>query len=119
VYQPCHVCGEPTSEHSNAICNWCGAPFHLALRTDVPSKDCGQVWIDEQFLALEFACNTCLSKEQHGSTADVVVNPAPATDLKRRYTRREGVSAGELVRGRRGKTGRPGERGKQPREETR
>ncbi len=52
VTELCRVCGEPTTEHSNAVCSWCTAPFHLALRQDIPAKDCGQVWISEELLAL-------------------------------------------------------------------
>lgn len=57
----CSVCGEELEAHLEAWCNACGLPYHLNQRTDLPGKDCGQVWINEEFLALEFACETCLN----------------------------------------------------------
>lgn len=56
----CTVCGEPADEKWSAVCNNCGERFHLNQRNDVPGKDCGAVWIDERYLALEFACQRCL-----------------------------------------------------------
>lgn len=58
--QVCSVCGEPVDAKDSSICNSCGQPFHLNPRNDRPGKDCGAVWIDEQYLALEFACQRCL-----------------------------------------------------------
>jgi len=56
----CVVCGEAGDEKSLAVCNFCGDRFHLNQRNDAPGKDCGTVWINDQFLALEFACQRCL-----------------------------------------------------------
>jgi predicted amidophosphoribosyltransferase len=56
----CSVCSEDVTEESEAWCNSCGKPYHLSQRVDVPGKDCGKVWINEDHLALEFACDTCL-----------------------------------------------------------
>jgi ribosomal protein L37E len=56
----CHVCGDPLADANSAVCNTCGNPFHLRLRNDAEARDCGDVWINEQFLSLEFACFTCL-----------------------------------------------------------
>lgn len=56
----CTVCGKSADDTSSAVCNNCGERFHLNQRNDVPGKDCGAVWIDERFLALEFACQRCL-----------------------------------------------------------
>ncbi len=89
----CRVCGEPTSEFSHAVCSRCDLPFHLALRQDVPAKDCGQVWINPQHLGLEFGCNVCLGVETE------------AAPPRRRYARHEGVRARDVLR-RRGR--RPG-----------
>ncbi|MEO9256626.1 MAG: hypothetical protein ABI305_13885 [Tepidiformaceae bacterium] len=36
-------------------------PYHLNQRADIEGKDCGQVWISEEHLGLEFACDTCLN----------------------------------------------------------
>lgn len=43
-----------------ATCNSCGSTYHLNQREDLPGKDCGQVWINEDHMALEFACQVCL-----------------------------------------------------------
>lgn len=55
----CAICGERAPEPLTAECNWCDRRYHLNPRNDVPGKDCGRVWIDEQFMALQFACNDC------------------------------------------------------------
>ena len=57
----CSVCKESAPAAMMAACNWCDARYHLNQRNDVEGKDCGQVWVDEQYLALQFACNTCLA----------------------------------------------------------
>lgn len=76
----CTVCGEPVDEAISSICNQCGERFHLNPRNDQPGKDCGAVWIHEQNLALEFACQRCLD----GGSA-----PAkPRARRTRRYRRR-------------------------------
>lgn len=98
----CRVCGEPTSEFSHAICSRCDLPFHLALRQDVPGKDCGQVWINPQHLGLEFGCNVCLGIGPEPSPQPA---PADAATPRRRYARHEGMRAREVLR-RRGR--RPG-----------
>jgi hypothetical protein len=57
----CHVCGELLIVEIET-CNNCERPFHLRKREDSTSPDCGEVWINEQYLALEFACDICLGK---------------------------------------------------------
>jgi hypothetical protein len=57
----CIVCLEPATAATASLCGGCGEHFHLNPRSDVPGKDCGQVWISEEHLGLEFACNTCLN----------------------------------------------------------
>ncbi len=59
----CAVCGEAAEESTSVVCGECDRPFHLNPRNDVEGKDCGEVWIDEQFLSLRFACFTCLHPE--------------------------------------------------------
>ena len=44
-----------------AYCGVCGNLYHLNSRADLPGEDCGQVWINEEHLGLEFACNSCLN----------------------------------------------------------
>ncbi len=56
----CAVCGEPADESTTTVCGVCDQRFHLNQRNDVQGKDCGRVWIDEQFLSLRFACFNCL-----------------------------------------------------------
>ena len=58
----CAVCGEPVQEAASALCNVCDRRFHLNQRNDVDGKDCGEVWIDEQYLSLRFACFHCLGR---------------------------------------------------------
>jgi hypothetical protein len=59
----CHVCGDPLDDDNTAVCNMCGNTFHLRLRNDTEGRDCGDVWVSEQFLSLEFACFTCLRRK--------------------------------------------------------
>ncbi len=93
----CNVCGESADAARTAECNWCDNRFHLNQRNDVESKDCGQVWVDEQYLALQFACNTCLAgTERDPATTDAPGPAVPATarsprrssEHSRRYKRR-------------------------------
>jgi hypothetical protein len=89
----CGVCDEPVDERMSAQCNWCDRRYHLNPRNDIEAKDCGDVWIDEQYLALQFACRTCLAGPAAESRAK---QPAsrPATRGRagvarpRRYRRR-------------------------------
>ena len=60
--QVCVVCGEPVDGGNSSTCNSCGQPFHLNPRNDRPGKDCGAVWIDEQYLSLRYACFNCLGR---------------------------------------------------------
>jgi hypothetical protein len=59
----CHVCRDPLADTNSTVCNTCGNAFHLRLRNDAEGRDCGEVWINEQFLSLEFACFNCLGRE--------------------------------------------------------
>ncbi len=56
----CTVCGEPADEDASQLCNNCDGRFHLRLRDGDDGKDCGEVWINERYMSLEFACFTCL-----------------------------------------------------------
>ena len=58
----CAVCGEPLQEAESALCGQCDRRFHLNQRNDIDGKDCGAVWIDEQYLSLRFACFNCLGR---------------------------------------------------------
>ena len=91
----CRVCGEMTDVNSNATCLQCGASYHLALRQDLPGKDCGQVWINEEHQALEFACDICLGR------AEPPPDPEAGRASRPRYARTQGTRAADLLRRRR------------------
>lgn len=57
----CRVCHQRLTDEIET-CNNCDRPFHLRKREDSIAPDCGELWINEQFLALEFACDICLGK---------------------------------------------------------
>ncbi len=59
---PCRVCDEAITPDRAATCDNCQEPFHLRTRQDQDGDDCGNVWINDQYLSLEFACNVCLGK---------------------------------------------------------
>ena len=82
----CTVCREEGDERSTSICHTCDKPYHLNERNDSEGKDCGQVWIDEQFLALRFACQRCLSQDETVPKQSPVSRPKTG---KKRYRRRD------------------------------
>ena len=79
----CSVCGGAMTFAQSAECNWCDQRYHLNQRNDVEAPDCGQVWIDEQFLALQFACSDCLAGDARTS------KPVTTPRARRRYRKRE------------------------------
>jgi hypothetical protein len=85
----CAVCGESMTFVQSAECNWCDQRYHLNQRNDVEAKDCGEVWIDEQFLALQFACNNCLAAQGSNPSAAPVAKQVRVTGERRRYRKRE------------------------------
>ncbi len=60
----CPVCRETIEGPNSAVCDGCGQPYHLRVDTNTPGKDCGDVWIDGQTLALRFACAVCLGRDE-------------------------------------------------------
>ncbi len=60
----CCVCEEPVDELNSSECDNCGRLFHLKKRLDRPGKDCGDVQISPETMALEFACNSCGFRSQ-------------------------------------------------------
>lgn len=74
----CKVCLEATEPHTETFCNVCGGTYHLNQRTDLPGKDCGEVWINEEFQALEYACNLCLHPEEPRMNLDDIIDLAEA-----------------------------------------
>jgi hypothetical protein len=77
----CAVCGGEVSPHTEATCDNCGRTYHLNQRTDLPGKDCGMVWINEDHLALEFGCNLCLNPEPPPENLDDVLDASEAAEL--------------------------------------
>ena len=82
----CVVCREEADDRTTSVCHSCGERYHLNERNDSEGKDCGQVWIDEQFLALRFACQRCLSQNEAALERPRARRPRSG---KRRYRRRD------------------------------
>jgi hypothetical protein len=61
-----------------AECNACGRPYHLNQRNDLAGDDCGEVWISEEHLGLEFACNTCLHPVAAPADLDEILDAGEA-----------------------------------------
>lgn len=78
----CVVCEEPVGEKTSSVCSACGERFHLNQRNDREGKDCGDVWINDQYLALEFACRRCLDADSGQPS------PEPPRILRPRVGRR-------------------------------
>ena len=102
---PCSVCGEPARPEARSDCYRCGEYFHLRLTTTATGPDCGDVWIDDEVMALQFACRNCLN-QQAGLTAPEDEQPPAiepdAPEPKRRARRASGgASARDLARRRR------------------
>lgn len=96
----CAVCTEELSADASAICNFCGSEYHLRQKENEPGKDCGQVWINEDHLGLEFACDPCLNPPAPDSAAldDIVtVEEASALAGKSEQSLVEAAEAG-LIR---------------------
>jgi hypothetical protein len=60
--ETCVVCGEAVEETNSAVCQGCNRRYHLVLRQGEQGKDCGDVWINEAFMSLQFACFDCLPR---------------------------------------------------------
>jgi len=90
VADVCSVCDEAAGDDELSVCNSCGEPFHLNQRNDRPGKDCGVVWINEQFPALEFACQRCLDGggAQQPAERPRILRPDSPGRGPRRYRKR-------------------------------
>ena len=85
----CSICGEGADDRTSSICNSCGERFHLNQRNDQEGTDCGSVWIDEQHLGLEFACQRCLDAAQPPPVPAAPPNPRTLRPrVRRRYRKR-------------------------------
>ncbi len=83
----CTVCSEAAPAGSTSVCHSCGEPFHLNERNDAEGKDCGVVWIDEQYQALRFGCQRCLDQSQQMQQLEPRVREPRVGP--RRYRRRD------------------------------
>ena len=81
----CTVCGEPAADGASALCNGCNEPFHLAVRQGSDEKECGRVWVNEQFMTLEYGCLRCLGELQGESSIDGAAFTTKRTAGRRRY----------------------------------
>lgn len=64
----CHLCDQPMGEHETADCYVCGKLFHLQMIETADGPDCGDVWIDDEVLALQFACRDCIAAHAGGTS---------------------------------------------------
>ena len=62
--EACGVCGGPLHPEHQAMCPFCGTVFQLGWSTTVEMQDCGKFYLDDESLALVFACQRCV--EQRG-----------------------------------------------------
>lgn len=102
----CSVCREPVESGASALCSECGEPYHLVLTNDAEGKNCGEVWLNEEFLALEFGCTRCLAALRADPSAAPDASVPPATEAasgdespsESGRVRHAGSSAREIVR---------------------
>jgi hypothetical protein len=61
----CRVCGEaePRPELLSE-CFGCDRPFHLNPYANRPGKDCGDAWIGDDALTLQFYCRDCIERSR-------------------------------------------------------
>ena len=99
----CAVCARPLRPDAQADCYSCGQYFHLGLTADSDVEDCGQVWLDDEVLALQFTCNSCLEAQSDAAPGgDADDDDAP--EAPPRVARAEpGLSARDLARRRCGR----------------
>ena len=79
--------------------NGCGQPFHLVLTQSPEGKNCGEVWLNEEFLTLEFGCAGCLAEQRGEAPPAPTVPPAEtAQPAQRGRVKHTGTSARALLR---------------------
>ncbi len=74
--ETCVVCGEAVDETNSAVCQGCNRRYHLVLRQGAQGKDCGDVWINQAFMSLQFACSNCLRGARADSAPPTASMPA-------------------------------------------
>ena len=98
----CHVCDGEIGDLELADCLLCGRQFHLQMVEGAAGADCGDVWIDDEVLALQFACRPCI--ETHAGPGAAEADAAPAREAGPRRPIRPaaaGQSARDVARRRR------------------
>lgn len=90
VVAECSVCGRAVAAYMLAHCDACAKPYHLNQRNDLPGDDCGEVWISEEHLGLQFACNACLHPEEDAGRLDDILDAAESAEFA-------GVTESELL----------------------
>ncbi len=102
---PCVVCGEPAAPDARSDCYRCGEYFHLRLTTTATGPDCGDVWIDDEVMALQFACRICLAEQAGepapGSDEPTASDSVPEPSKPRARRASGGATARDLARRRR------------------
>ncbi len=102
---PCSVCGEPAAPDARSDCYRCGEYFHLRLTTTATGPDCGDVWIDDEVMALQFACQNCLMEQAGEMAPNDAEPPAPEPqeppEQPRAQRAARGATARDLARRRR------------------
>lgn len=58
----CHVCTADLVGPDTASCHLCYRDFHLAMTITSTVVDCGQIFMDNDSLALAFVCNACVEE---------------------------------------------------------
>jgi hypothetical protein len=82
---PCTVCGEPAPDEVAALCNGCNERFHLTLGKDPAPRECGRVWVNEQFMTLEYGCLRCLNELEGERSIDGAAFTRAEPTSRRRY----------------------------------
>jgi len=83
-------------ETNSAVCQGCNRRYHLVLRQDEEGKDCGDVWVNEAFMSLQFACFNCL-RAANADSALPAGRAARASESSSAGRPRQGALPGEQV----------------------
>ena len=79
------MCGGDTHDNNSVVCYRCNRRFHLNLLNSGADKDCGDAWLDDETMALAFACTECLAKERAEEAGEMMpAAPQPAIQRPRR-----------------------------------
>lgn len=93
----CTICADPVVEGASALCHQCGQRYHLVLTNKGDGKDCGEVWLNEDFLALEFGCARCVAEHRGLPPPPAAGSAAPGPTAQARV-KHDNASARDVVR---------------------